>query len=66
MIFDDRLIWLYEEIHKLDEIDRSIALLMLDGFSYKDMASIMGITESHIGVKINRIKNQLILKSIKM
>jgi len=66
VIFDDRLIWLYEEIHKLDEIDRSIALLMLDGFSYKDMASIMGITESHIGVKINRIKNQLILKSIKM
>lgn len=60
---DDRLAWLYHEIHKLDEIDRSITLLMLDGLSYKEMASIIGITETHIGVKINRIKKQLINKS---
>jgi RNA polymerase sigma-70 factor, ECF subfamily len=60
---DERLIWLYEEIYKLDAIDRSISLLLLDGFSYKEMASILGITESNIGVKINRIKKQLIDKS---
>jgi DNA-directed RNA polymerase specialized sigma subunit, sigma24 homolog len=54
---DERLTWLYEEIYKLDEIDRSITLLLLDGFSYKEMASILGITESNVGVKINRIKN---------
>ena len=62
---DERLTWLYEEIYKLDEIDRSITLLLLDGFSYKEMASILGITESNIGVKINRIKKQLISKSKK-
>ena len=62
---DERLTWLYEEIYKLDEIDRSITLLMLDGFSYKEMASILGITESNVGVKINRIKKQLISKSQK-
>lgn len=62
---DERLIWLYEEIYKLDEIDRSITLLLLDGFSYKEMASILGITESNVGVKINRIKKQLITKSKK-
>lgn len=60
---DERLAWLYEEIHKLDEIDRSIALLLLEGFSYKEMAAILGITESNVGVKINRIKKQLITKS---
>ena len=59
---DERLTWLYEEIYKLDEIDRSVTLLLLDGFSYKEMASILGITESHVGVKINRIKKQLISK----
>jgi len=59
------LTWLYEEIYKLDEIDRSITLLLLDGFSYKEMASILGITESNVGVKINRIKKQLISKSKK-
>lgn len=60
---DDRLVWLYEEISKLDEIDRSITLLMLDGFSYKEMSDIIGITESNVGVKINRIKKHLIQKS---
>ena len=62
---DERLSWLYEEISKLDEIDRSVTLLLLDGFSYKEMASILGITESNVGVKINRIKKQLISKSKK-
>ncbi len=60
---DERLTWLYEEIHKLDNIDRSITLLFLEGFSYKEMATMLGITESNVGVKINRIKKQLITKS---
>jgi RNA polymerase sigma-70 factor (ECF subfamily) len=62
---DERLAWLYEEISKLDEIDRSITLLLLDNFSYKEMAGILGITESNVGVKINRIKKHLISKSKK-
>ena len=62
---DERLVWLYQEIHQLDEIDRSITLLLLDGFSYREMAGILGITESHVGVKINRIKKYLISKSKK-
>lgn len=62
---DERLAWLYEEIHQLNEIDRSLALLLLDDFSYKEMAAILGITESNVGVKINRIKKHLISKSKK-
>lgn len=62
---DERLDWLLEEISKLDEIDRSVTLLLLDDFSYKEMASILGISESNIGVKINRIKKHLIDQSKK-
>lgn len=62
---DERLTWLYEEIQGLDEIDRSITLLLLDNFSYKEMADILGISESNVGVKINRIKKHLISKSKK-
>ena len=62
---DERLDWLYKEIYSLDEIDRSVTLLLLDNFSYKEMAGILGITESNIGVKINRIKKYLISKSKK-
>ena len=60
---DERLTWLYGEIYKLDEIDRSIILLVLEGFSYREMSGILGISESNVGVKINRIKKQLIAKS---
>jgi RNA polymerase sigma-70 factor (ECF subfamily) len=60
---DERLSWLYEEIFKVDEIDRSVTLLLLEGFSYKEMSAILGISESNVGVKINRIKKHLIAKS---
>ena len=60
---DPRLDWLYEQIAKLNEIDRSLTLLLLDGYSYKEMAEIIGISESNVGVKINRIKKSLTQKS---
>ena len=62
---DSRLDWLYEEIARLNEIDRTITLLLLDGFSYKEMSAMTGISESNVGVKINRIKKKLISQSKK-
>jgi RNA polymerase sigma-70 factor (ECF subfamily) len=56
---DPRVEWLYRQIAQLKDVDRSVALLMLDGFSYKEIAAIVGITESNVGVKINRIKAAL-------
>ena len=56
---DPRIEWLYQQIAQLKAVDRSVALLMLDGFSYKEIAAIVGITESNVGVRINRIKSAL-------
>lgn len=56
---DPRLEWLYQQIAQLKDVDRSVALLLLDGFSYKEIAGITGLTESNVGVKINRIKSAL-------
>jgi RNA polymerase sigma-70 factor (ECF subfamily) len=56
---DPRVEWLYREIAQLKDVDRSVALLLLDGFSYKEIAAIVGITENNVGVKINRIKSTL-------
>jgi RNA polymerase sigma-70 factor (ECF subfamily) len=58
-IRDPRLEWIYARIAELDEVNRSLALLMLDGFSYRDMSQILGLGESNVGVKINRIKAAL-------
>jgi RNA polymerase sigma-70 factor, ECF subfamily len=46
-------------INSLNKFDRALMMLYLDEKSYSEMAEIMGITESNIGVKINRIKNKL-------
>lgn len=59
----DKLAWLYDEIALLDKVDRSITLLLLDGFSYEEMADILGVSKSNIGVKIHRIKKHLVAKS---
>ncbi len=63
---NERLEWLYEQIARLDKVDRSVCLLLLDGFSYKEMANIVGISESYVGVRINRIKKHLTQQSEKM
>ena len=56
---DPRLEWLYRQIAQLKDVDRSVALLMLDGFSYRESAGIVCFSESNVGVKINRIKAAL-------
>ena len=56
---DPRLEWIYQRIAALDEVNRSLALLMLDGFSYREMSQVLGLSESNVGVKINRIKAAL-------
>lgn len=49
----------YAEIRKLPPLDRSLVLLSLDGVSYSDMAQLHGLSESNVGVRLNRAKQQL-------
>jgi RNA polymerase sigma-70 factor, ECF subfamily len=55
----DRIDRLYEAIRGLPEIDRTLTLLYLDEVSYRDMAEVLGIGESNVGVRLNRIKKRL-------
>ncbi len=49
-------------IQELKEIDKSIMLLYLDQKSYREIAEIVGISETNVATKINRIKIDLKLK----
>jgi RNA polymerase sigma-70 factor (ECF subfamily) len=60
---DERSEWLYQQIGQLEPIDRSVCLLLLDGFSYNEMADILGISTGNVGVKVHRIKQYLIQES---
>ena len=59
----ERLRWLYARIHELTPVDRSLVLLSLDRLSYGEIAEITGLSESNIGVRLHRIKQQLVAKS---
>ena len=50
---------LLDAIHKLNEVDKSIMLLYLEEYSYEQIADIIGISVSNVGVRINRAKKQL-------
>ncbi|PKP34564.1 MAG: RNA polymerase subunit sigma-70 [Bacteroidetes bacterium HGW-Bacteroidetes-17] len=50
---------LLKAIYKLNEIDKSIMLLYLEERSYDEIAEILGISPSNVGVRINRAKKLL-------
>jgi len=50
---------LLDAIQKLNEVDKSIMLLYLEEYSYQQIADIIGISVSNVGVRINRAKKQL-------
>ena len=50
---------LYLIIKRLDEIDRMLITLHLDGYSNKEIAEISGMTSNHINVKLHRIKKTI-------
>lgn len=47
---------LHAFIQQLGEMNRALMLLYLDGNSYREMAEILGITETNVATKIGRIK----------
>jgi RNA polymerase sigma-70 factor (ECF subfamily) len=51
---------LYSAINLLTDIEKAIIILYLEDFNYNEIAEIIGISESYAGVRINRIKTQLI------
>jgi len=50
---------LLNAISELNETDKAVMLLYLDGKSYEEISEITGISKSNVGVKINRAKKTL-------
>ena len=48
-----------QQIKKLNLLDRGIILLYLENKSHKEIAEIIGISESNVGTKLSRIKTKL-------
>ena len=56
---DARVELLYAAIRRLDAVDRALVMCYLDGLSYKEVADVLGLSESNVGVRLNRTKARL-------
>lgn len=58
---DDRTLIneLHEQIDLLNEPDRTIVRLQLQGYSYEEIAAEVGLTEKNISVRLVRIREKL-------
>lgn len=50
---------LQQMIYQLKDLDKALMLLYLEERSHKEISQIIGISETNVATKINRIKNNL-------
>ena len=56
---DDNMRALRQMINGLDELNRALILLFLEGFSSEEIAEVVGISASNVSTRINRLKTKL-------
>lgn len=58
-IQDEQLEFIYGFIDKLDPLNRAVMVLYLDDRPHVEIAEILGISQTNVGTRIGRIKQQL-------
>jgi RNA polymerase sigma-70 factor (ECF subfamily) len=56
---DERLVALYSFIGQLDSLNRALILLYLEDRNYAEIAQVLGISQTNVATKLNRIKQKL-------
>lgn len=56
---DENLLLMHQGIKQLSQVDQALTLLYLEECSYREIAEIMGLSESNVGFKLNKIKTRL-------
>lgn len=55
----DELALLRRLLGRLDELDRALLILYLDGNRHETIAGVLGISKTNVGTRISRIKKKL-------
>jgi len=63
--FEDKLKILYAHIKMLNDLEKGLILLVLEGKKYDEIALITGLTTSNVGTRISRIKQKLKTQIVK-
>ncbi|MGI8438331.1 MAG: RNA polymerase sigma factor [Chthoniobacterales bacterium] len=63
---DERVAILQHVIDSLPPLDRGLLLLYLDDHSYREIAAILGLSETNVATKINRLKQRVREATLKL
>jgi RNA polymerase sigma factor (sigma-70 family) len=63
---DERLPLLQQVIASLAPLDRGLMLLYLEDHSYREIAAVLGITETNVATKLNRLKQRVREEMLKL
>lgn len=58
-LLEEQVTAFYQQIKKLNALEKGLILLYLEGKSYEEMAEITGLSTSNVGTKLGRIKQKL-------
>ncbi|WP_155092972.1 RNA polymerase sigma factor [Myroides albus] len=58
-VVESQINYLYKAIHLLNDIEKALIFLYLEGFSHYDISVNLGISEGNARVKLNRTKSKL-------
>jgi RNA polymerase sigma-70 factor (ECF subfamily) len=56
---NEEMEFLHALIERLDPLNKALMLLYLDEHSYREIADALGISETNVATKINRIKSKI-------
>src|SRR5215471_14848958 len=59
MEMEERITTLHRRIAEFQPLDRALLLLYLDDCSYREIGAVLGLSESNVGTKLNRLKQVL-------
>lgn len=56
---DARTDLLYRAVRRLGDVDRALVMCYLEDLSYREIADVLGISESNVGARLSRTKTKL-------
>ena len=58
-VMEDRLKILYQQIRRLNDLEKAVILLFLEGRTHEEISAITGLSHTNVGTRISRIKDKL-------
>ncbi len=56
---DDHMELLYMVLHSLNDVDKALVVLYLEGYKYREIADLLSLSPTNVATRFNRLKTAL-------